>query len=698
MAIVENQNQTAAEEAGRRFCLSGLRPQSLPATAPFLSLEEILAIRHPEAPRWSRDGKWLAWRSDDGGIVHLWAAPVAIGEPLQISQGQTSAGGFDWGSDGRLAYAQGGNLWIARPDESPRPLTSGGAGADEPRWSPVGAKLAFSLSGVPHFFDFAAMSLTVLRVPGRMIPASGDGVGLRWSPDGSLIAISILDGSQRDLVVLDLAGRLIWRTSSADNENAFAWVDAGRLHYTSVDPACRRRVHRIADMNTGSERELIVEESAKGLKWELTPVVRPGGKSVLYFLTPENWPQVHCLNLDTGELIRLADGPGDDTAFQGDFLSCSPDGRFAVFSSNRRIAPNQRRLWLADIESQTWRPLTEGPGTDSCASFSPDGKSIAYLHCGPYESADIWVIPFEGGPACQISRSMPAPLGPKTITVPIHLTYPSRDGTSVHADLFLPKGFDSKKHYPAIVFLHGGMSRQMCFGWSPMKPYAVFYSFHQYLLHRGFVVLSVDYRGSCGYGRAYEEASFMGLCVTDLEDVIAGADFLKGLGFVDSQAIGVYGLSYGGYLTLGALTKYPETFSVGINVAGVYDWAQWAGWRERQWAGAPWYGAYTRLGGPPDTENAQVWLQASPRNFIDQLRRPLLNLMGTADERVDYQQLEQIVSDCVRRGKDFAALSYPGETHMFRHRHTWMDAFARIEEAFERYLKQPPAKRPPAMI
>ena len=167
---------------------------------------------------------------------------------------------------------------------------------------------------------------------------------------------------------------------------------------------------------------------------------------------------------------------------------------------------------------------------------------------------------------------------------------------------------------------------------------------------------------------------------------------------MDSQAIAVYGLSYGGYLTLGALTKHPETFSLGINIAGVYDWAQWARWRERQWVGAPWYGAYTRLGGPPDRENARAWHAASPRNFVGQLRRPLLNLMGTADERVDYQQLECIVSDCVRNGKDFAALSYPGETHAFTHRHTWVDAFSRIEKAFERYLKEPPAKRPSAMI
>jgi dipeptidyl aminopeptidase/acylaminoacyl peptidase len=554
------------------------------------------------------------------------------------------------------------------------------------------------MGGTPQIFDFEAMSLTILRIPGRVVPTSGDGIGLRWSPDGSLLAASILDGNQRDLAVVELSGRLLWRTFTPDNENAFTWVDAERLHYSAVDPTCRRRMHYLVEVRTGLQRELIAEHSAKGLKWELPPVSRPGGRSMLYVLTPENWPQLHCLDLASGERVRLADTPGDDTAFQGDFLSCSDDGRWAVFSSSRLIDPNQRRLWIADLEARTWRPLTQGPGTDCCASFSPDRQFIAYLHCGPHQSLDVWVIPSQGGPARQISHSMPPGFGPNSITMPTHLTFPSKDGTLVHVDLCLPKGFDSEKRYPAIVFLHGGMSRQMCHGWHPQRPYAVFHSFHQYLLHRGYIILSVDYRGSSGYGREYEEASFMGLCVTDLDDVMAGAGFLQGLNCVDPRSIAVYGLSYGGYLTLGALTKFPEAFALGINIAGVYDWAQWARWREQRWVGAPWYGAYTRLDGPPDVHNAEAWLQASPRNFIDRLERPLLNLMGTSDERVDYQQLELIVSDCVTRGKDFASISYPGETHMFAHRHTWADAFARIERAFERHLKQPPEQRPPAMI
>jgi dipeptidyl aminopeptidase/acylaminoacyl peptidase len=233
----------------------------------------------------------------------------------------------------------------------------------------------------------------------------------------------------------------------------------------------------------------------------------------------------------------------------------------------------------------------------------------------------------------------------------------------------------------------------MRYGWHPLKSYNILYSFFQYLLHQGYLILSVDYRGSSGYGRRYEEASYMYLCVGDLADVVAGADFLNGLGCVDPDSIGIFGLSYGGYLTLGALTKYPLIFAVGINIAGVYDWIQYAEWIDRAYVGAPWYGAFARLGGSKKAANADAWHNASPRNFINQLQRPLLNLMGTADANVDYAQIEAIVSDCVELRKDFSMMSYPNETHVFTHRATWVDAFTRIESAFERYLKKPLANK-----
>ncbi|HET7037228.1 MAG TPA: prolyl oligopeptidase family serine peptidase, partial [Thermomicrobiaceae bacterium] len=477
----------------------------------------------------------------------------------------------------------------------------------------------------------------------------------------------------------------------------FAWVDDERLHFTRMAVNHQMRTHHLVDLTGGEERELVREESHRGLKAELPPVVAPGGQSVVYVLTPENWPHLFHYDLTSGQLRQLTSGDCDDTGHAGDSLSFSPDGRRLVYCSNRDTDLNQRRLWLVELSSASSRLLTPGPGTDSCAAWSSDGSRIAYLHCSPDQSADIWLAAPDSGEARQVSHSMPATLGPERLTAPQHLTYPSRDGLAVQADLFLPKGFDPERRYPAVVWVHGGMARQMRYGWHPMHTYALFYSFQQYLLHRGFVILSVDYRGSIGYGRDYEEGTYLQMLQGDLADVVAGAAYLRTLPYIDPEGIGVYGLSYGGYLTLGALTKHPDAFALGINLAGIWDWPQYEAWREAKYPGSNWQGR-ARLGGAPTEANADAWYQASPKHFVAGLRVPLLNLMGTADERVDFAQLDAIIRDCVAHQKDFAALYYPGETHTFTHRRTWRDAFPRIERAFQRYLTVPQEERPPAMI
>src|SRR5690606_13279113 len=113
------------------------------------------------------------------------------------------------------------------------------------------------------------------------------------------------------------------------------------------------------------------------------------------------------------------------------------------------------------------------PGTDTCAAWSPDGTTIAYVRCGPFESADIWTIKPDGSGARQISNSMPASLTPERLVAPKHVTFPSRDGLMVHGDLLLPHGFDPEQTYPAVIWVHGGMARQMRHGWHPMRSYAV---------------------------------------------------------------------------------------------------------------------------------------------------------------------------------------------------------------------------------
>jgi len=682
---------------------------SVDALVPDITLDEILHIRHPGTAHWSRGGRWVAWIENDGGVTSLWACRPGEGAPVRLSCGEDNVESFEWGPCGEIAYAQGGDLWLVRPENGPvssaedchksgpEHVTLGKNGDAEPRWSHDGALLAFSRKGALSLWHRVSKTLSSLPLPGAISQAS-DGMGIRWSPLGSRLLLTLQCGAQRDLAVVDRAGRLLWTSCTPDNESAAFWLDEDRIHYTVQDLFHWKREHRLHNLATGEDVLLVREESEKGMKDELVPVRRPGHCGVVYVLTPDNWPHLYYLDIATREMRQLTGGDADDTGHAEDFLSFSPDGSKLAFSSNRETDLNQRRVWMVEVESGALTMLTSGPGTDSCAEWSPDGTRLVFARSSPHHSKDLFVTGAGGQGAVRLTHSMPETFLPQKATIPTHVTYPSADGFQVHADLFLPKAFDPCRRYPAIIFIHGGMSRQMRFGWHPMHGYSIFYSFNQYLLHKGYVILSVDYRGSIGYGKQYEQATYMCMGDKELADVAEGATYLNSLGYVDPEAIAVYGISYGGYLTLGAMTKYPGRFALGINLAGIWDWEQYANWNWETHPGRPWFGTFGRMGGRPQKHNAQAYFNASPRNFVDGLKGPVLTLMGTADVNVDFQQTDRIIEDMVKHGKDFAVAYYPGEVHVFNHRYTWADAFPRMERAFARYLKVATENRPPAMI
>jgi dipeptidyl aminopeptidase/acylaminoacyl peptidase len=673
-----------------------LEMRFLGANAPDITIEEVVSIKHPGAPKWSPDGKRLAWIWNDGGVTALFLVDPSEGRPVQLSRGTDGVESFEWGPGNQIAYSQGKNLWLHKDAGEPVALTSGEHGDSEPRWSPGGRQIAFSRKGDLLLWDTGSGTLRSIPLPGP-IGAGSDGRGIRWSPDGSRIAATVQCGGQRDLAIVDVSGNLVWRTDTADNEAAAFWIDENRVHYTVMDLFHHKREYRVHNLATGEDSLLVLEESEKGMKDELAAVGRPGKAGAVYVLSPGNWPNLFYMDVNTKELRRLTPDDADDTGHAEDFLSFSPDGTKLLFSSNRGTSMNERRLWSVDVETHALSLLTPGPGTDSCASWSPDGSQVVFLRASPYHSLDLYVMESSGAGMRRLTHSMPDSFTEEKCTIPTHVTYPGQDGLMVHGDLFLPKGFDSSKKYPAIVWLHGGMSRQMRHGWHPLQGYSIFYSFNQYLLHRGYVILSVDYRGSIGYGKAYEEATYMCMGDKELADVAEGATFLKTVDFVDKDSIGVYGISYGGFLTLGALARYSNRFAMGINIAGIWDWLQYANWNTALYPGHPWFGTFGRLGQPGE-HNKEAWHNISPMNFVQGLTSPLINIMGTADVNVDFQQMDRIILDCVKHKKDFACAYYPEEVHVFKWRRTWEDAFPRMASAFDRYLKVPREKRPRAMI
>jgi len=261
--------------------------------------------------------------------------------------------------------------------------------------------------------------------------------------------------------------------------------------------------------------------------------------------------------------------------------------------------------------------------------------------------------------------------------------YPGPDGKQVPAYLFVPKNLDRTKKHPAIVWVHGDGVNQNYDGWHVQRNYAVYYSFHQYLLQQGYVVLAPDYRGSIGYGSAWREAVYMDVGGNDFKDAANSADYLKTLPYVDADRLGIWGLSYGGFFTLLAVTERPTAFRAAVDVAGVADYAMYYE--------DPYHGGWTasRIGTPE--QNPKVYAQASPISHVDRLVRPLLVLHGTADVNVPYLHSVRLIDALLKNNKGSLVefMTYPGEFHYFTREHVLRDAWTRVDQFFGKWLKQP---------
>jgi dipeptidyl aminopeptidase/acylaminoacyl peptidase len=261
---------------------------------------------------------------------------------------------------------------------------------------------------------------------------------------------------------------------------------------------------------------------------------------------------------------------------------------------------------------------------------------------------------------------------------PSIVTFPNtHDGVQVTARLFTPRNLDRTTHHPAVVFVHGAGYAQSVFrGWVRMDQPA----FNHYLTEQGYVVLDVDFRGSAGYGAQFRLDVFNQLGEADLDDVLSGVEFLRGLGYVDMDRIGIWGHSYGGFMVCSALFRSPETFAVGVSSAPVTDW-------ERFFYLAPGYNE-EHLGFP--WENPEGTTRGSPLTFAKNLVRPMLLLSGVQDGM--HLDAAALVNELLEHRKTtFDWVFYPNEAHGIRHPATRADYYRRMAEYLDRYLQSPRA-------
>lgn len=686
------------------------QPSAQPAAAGRLTIDALIDIRHPSNPIWSPDGRRVAFVSDRAGVQNIGVVDVtgsAQAPPRALTAYQAGdVGGLFWSRDAaRLYFSKDGDLWAVSSEGSQPPravwTTPALEGGIVP--SPDGTAVAFTRGG-----DVWTRSLIDARETQITRTPAQEGA-IAWSPDGTRLSFTTSTSTRREEAPEYSGAKILYtyiERASGDvyvapstggqstaimpstefRESGARWIDSTHLVFERVHDDTTKREIVVADVTTGQGRVVVREVDEKW--WSITGSARPGpqpspdGRWILFVSDRDGWDHLYVVAPEGGTPVPLTRG-----SFETWRPAWSPDGRRIAFDANEPERPGVRHVGIVDLGTDptraTARSLTFGRGTNISPAWSPDGTRLVFQHTDPENSADLFMVEDDGPSqmprATRLTVSMPPAVDRSALVEPKLVWYVATDGKKVPAYLFVPKNLDTSRKHPAIVWIHGDGVNQNYDGWHVERNYAVYYSFHQYLLQRGYVVIAPDYRGSIGYGKAWRQGVFLDVGGKDREDAVEAASYLKTLGYVDPDRIGVWGLSYGGFFTLLALVDAPKTFAAGVDVAGVVDY--------RMYYNDPWHGAWTyaRLRAPED--NPKAYDVASPLSRMGSLERPLLILHGTADVNVPYLHSVRLVDDLLKRGKTFELMVYPGEFHYFTRAHVLRDAWQRVEQFFDRYLR-----------
>lgn len=608
------------------------RSAQAPEEVPTYTIEQFLANTALAGLSFSPDGSKLLVSSNASGVFNAYDYPTDGGEPRQLTQSTTDPrfvlGYLADGERFLFASDQGGNelnhLFVQQPDGTATDLTPG-----------EGHRATF----------------------------------YGWAPDRTSFFFGT---NERDQRIVDL-----YEMTTADFERSLLYQNDQGLQLAAVSPD-RRYVAMTKAISTSDSDVYLFDRDAgelrnltehDGFQFNEAVDFDPSSSTLLYVSNADaEFQYLVSYDLASGdsrELVRPEwDVLGAEYSETGTYLS--------VWINND--ARTEIRVYgAATMEPVQLPELPEAEITS--VEFSPDESRIAFYASTARSPRNLYVSDVGGGSVRQLSQTLNPEIDPDHMVAPKIVRFASYDGVEVPGLLFRPYGASADHPVPAVIQIHGGPGGQSRVGYR---------EFVQYLVNHGYAVYAINNRGSSGYGKTFYRMDDQKHGEADLGDVVAAKQMLLDTGWVEEGKVGVLGGSYGGYLTLAAITFRPEEFAVGVDLFGISNWVRtlesippwWESIREA---------LYQEMGNP-ETDSERL-RRISPLFHAEQIQRPLMVLQGANDPRVLKVESDEIVEAARANGVPVEYLVFEDEGHGFLNKDNRQEAYRKILEFLDTYLK-----------
>jgi dipeptidyl aminopeptidase/acylaminoacyl peptidase len=638
----------------------------------------------------AKDKARFAWVENEAGVRNIWIADK--GAPARQLTALTQDDGLEiydleFSRDGSaLAYVRGGDAEFPDMEDLPNPASfaswprqqlfvSALDGSDpalvgeghSPAFSPDGKALAFTYRGAIYLWRRGGDAHRIAKVAGEV-------GNLIWSPDGT----SLLFGEDRDshafvglFRIGDSAVRYFQPELGYAIEPCFS-PDGKQIAYIFfVEPPASAAPDsgpywslRVADVASGVTRTIWSAPQGQGGRYVGTRgrnLFWAADDRIVFPWEASGFIHAYAIGANGGTPRDLTPG-----AMELDTYTLSPDRRALIYTTDMTTETDRHHLWRVGVTGGAPLQLTRGGGIESYPVFAADTLAVT--------ATDVSHPAFPAIVGKTLAAIGPAPSASGFIA-PEPVTFKAEDGVTVHAQLFRAKG--PGKH-AALIFVHGGPRRQMLLGFHPSGYYSNAYILNQHFAAEGYDVLSVNYRSGTGYGRAFRDAPGIARDgAAEYRDIHAAGRWLAAQPFADPARIGIWGGSWGGYLTALALGRNSDLFAAGVDFHGVHAMVR---------------GIENNIS--PDAQVAGHKLQwtSSPMGSIDKWRSPVLLIHGDDDKNVDFGQSILLARELTARRIPYRDLVFPNERHGFLRYADWLTAYRAADDFFRDMLRDKKAQ------